>query len=246
METYDIQLDNGWTSMQNCNTRQIYELLMSNTNCKVNQHFKQKWAEILKIDLDWQKIWKTFHENKAENKIKSDIFCQLHLNFFTPFMAFKNQVQASAICNLCKRSQLEQHHELVSCIVTKRLFSHFETFLTAISPEILEEKETVIGLGTDSKAQKHRKNLRNLFTFTIRSIIHRNKWTNFSGMNMEQISNQLTENIKSEFKTQMTNRYAICRENNEVDNFIKHCLLDGTIGKLAHDKIEWSALLEDM
>ena len=69
-------------------------------------------------------------------------------------MAFKKQVQASAICNLCKRSQLEQHHELVSCIVTKRLFSHFETFLTAISPEILEEKEMVIGLGTDPKAQK--------------------------------------------------------------------------------------------
>ena len=44
----------------------------------------------------------------------------------------------------------------------------------------------------------------------------------------------------------MTNRYAIYRENNEVDNFIKHYLLDGTIGKLAHDKIEWSALLEDM
>ena len=42
METYDIQLDNGWTSMQDCNTRQIYELLMSNTNCKVHQHFKQK------------------------------------------------------------------------------------------------------------------------------------------------------------------------------------------------------------
>ena len=130
---------------------------MSNTNCKVNQHFKQKLAEILKIDLDWQKIWKTFHENKAENKIKSDIFCQLHLNFFTPFMAFKNQVQASAICNLCERSQLEQHHKLISCIVTKRLLSHFETFLTAISPEILEEKEMVIGLGTDPKAQKHQK-----------------------------------------------------------------------------------------
>ena len=79
----------------------------------------------------------------------------------------------------------------------------------------------VIGLGTDPKAQKHRKNLRNLFTFTIRSIVHRNKWTNFSGMNIEEISNrivhrnkwtnfsgmnieeisnQLTEKIKSEFK----------------------------------------------
>ena len=95
----------------------------------------------------------------------------------------------------------------------------------------------VIGLGTDSKAQKHCKNLRNLFTFTIRSIVHRNKLTNFSGMNVEQISNQSTEKIKSEFKTQMTNRYAICRESNEVDNFIKHCLLDGTVGKLAHDNL---------
>ena len=160
-------------------------------------------------------------------------------------MAFKNQVQASAICNLCRRYQLEQHHELVSCIVTKRLFSHFPTFLTAISPEILEEKEMVIGLETDPKAQKHRKNLRNLFTFTIRRTFHRNKWTNFNGMNIEEISNQLTEKIKSEFKTQMTNRYGTCRENNEADNFMKHYLLDGTIGKLAHDKIEWSALFED-
>ena len=111
---------------------------------------------------------------------------------------------------------------------------------------MLDEKEKVIGLRTDSKAQKHRKNLRNLFTFTIRSIVHQNKWTNFSGMNIEQISNQLTEKIKSEFKTQMTNRYAICKENNEVYNFIKHCLLERTIGKLTHDKIDWSALLEDM
>ena len=95
------------------------------------------------------------------------MFCQLHLNFFTPFMVFKNQVQASAICNLYKRYQLEQHHKLVSCIVTNRLFKHFQTFLTAISPELLEEKEMDIGLETDPKAHKHRKNLINLFTFTI-------------------------------------------------------------------------------
>ena len=87
-------------------------------------------------------------------------------------MAFKNQVQASAICNLYKRYQPEQHHELVSCTVTKRRFSHLQTFLTALSPEILEEKEMVIRLETDPKAQKHRKNLRNLFTFTIRSTVH--------------------------------------------------------------------------
>ena len=39
----------------------------------------------------------------------------------------------------------------------------------------------VIGLETDPKTQKHHKNLRNLFTFTVRSTVQRNKWTNFSG-----------------------------------------------------------------
>ena len=68
METYDIQLDNGWTSMQNCNTRHIYELLVSNTNCKVNQHFKQKWAEILKIYLDWKKFERHFTRTKQKTK----------------------------------------------------------------------------------------------------------------------------------------------------------------------------------
>ena len=82
METHDNNsARNGWTSMQNCNTRQIYELLMSNTNCMVNQHFKRKWAEILNMDIDWQKVWKTFHENKAENKIKSEFF----VNYISTF-----------------------------------------------------------------------------------------------------------------------------------------------------------------
>ena len=133
-------------------------------------------------------------QSRKQNKIEH--FLSITSQLFTPFMAFKNQVQAGAICNLCKRYQLKQHHELVSCIVTKRVFGHFQTFLTAISPEILEEKEMLIGLETDPKAQKHRKNLRNLFTFTIRSTVHQNKWTNFSGMNIKQISNQLTERLK--------------------------------------------------
>ena len=52
-----------------------------------------------------------------------------------------------------------------------------------------------------------------------------------------QILNRLTEKHKIEFKTQLTKRYAICKENYEVDNIIKYYLLNGIIGKLAHEKI---------
>ena len=53
------------------------------------------------------------------------------------------------------------------------------------------EKEMVFGLEICEKEETYRKELRNFVTFIIRSIIHKNKWTNFSGMSAEQISNRL-------------------------------------------------------
>ena len=171
IESYDVQLDNGWTSLQNCSSKQIYELLNSKPKCALNLNFKQKWADILQIEIYWTRVWKTIHENKSGNKIKSDIYCQLHLNFFTPFMAFKSQVKGSAICNLCKRNHKEEYHEILSCTVTKDLFDRFQILLTAIYPENANEKEMVLGLKIDTKENKYQKALRNFLTFTIRSII---------------------------------------------------------------------------
>ena len=171
-ESYDVQLDNGWTSLQNGSSKQIYELLNSKPKCALNLNFKQNWADILQIEVYWSRIWKTIYENKSWNKVKSDIYCQLHLNFFTPFMAFKSQVKGNAICNLCKRNQTEQYHEILSCTVTKNLFDRFQILLTAIYQENVDEKEMVLGLKIDTKEDKYQTALGNFLTFTIRSVIH--------------------------------------------------------------------------
>ena len=73
IESYDVKLHNGWTSMQSCSSKQIYESLNSSPRFTNNQHFKQKWANILKTETDCSKVWKTVHGNKTGNKIKSDI-----------------------------------------------------------------------------------------------------------------------------------------------------------------------------
>ena len=161
-------------------------------------------------------------------------------------MAFKNQLQTSAICNLCRKHQAEQHHKILSCNVTKNLFDRFQILLMSIFPENIYEKEMVFGLEICEKEEKYRKELRNFITFIIRSIIHKNKWTNLSGMSGEQISNRLIKLIKVELKTQIKNRYDICFEKSGLDYFRKHYLLDGIIGMIVYDKIEWSALLENI
>ena len=87
-------------------------------------------------------------------------------------MAFKSQVKGNAICNLCKRNQTKQYHEILSCTVTKNLLDRFQILLTAIYQENVDEKEMVLGLKIDTKEDKYQTALVNFLTFTIRSVIH--------------------------------------------------------------------------
>ena len=84
-------------------------------------------------------------------------------------MAFKNQLQTSAICNLCRKHQAEQHqaeqhHKILSCNVTKNLFDRFQILLMSTFPENIYEKEMVFGLEICEKEEKYRKELRNFIT----------------------------------------------------------------------------------
>ena len=107
-------------------------------------------------------------------------------------MAFKNQLQTSAICNLRRKHKPNSTTKSYLAMSRKSLFDRFQILLMSILPETIHEKEMVFGLDICEKEKKyHQKELRNFVTFIIRSIIHENKWTNFSGMSAEQIANRL-------------------------------------------------------
>ena len=116
-------------------------------------------------------------------------------------------------------------------VLLQKLFDRFQILLTTIFPENVDEKEMVLGLKIDTKEDKYQKALRNFLTFTISSIIHSNKWTNFSNMNMEQISDGLAKMTVHESKSQVKNRYDLCVENDDLTDFKKQYLLNGTVGK---------------
>ena len=131
------------------------------------------------------------------------------------------------------------------CVVllTKNLCDRFQILSRAIFPENIDWKEMALGLKIDKKQDKYQKALPIFLTSIIRRIIHSNKWTNSGNMNTEQISDRLAKMIVHESKLQVKNRYDLCIENDELAHFKKQCLLNGIIGKLRNDKVEWSALI---
>ena len=83
---------------------------------------------------------------------------EVPFNFFTPFMASKNQLQTCAICNLCRKHHAEQHHEILSCNVTKNLFDRFQIFSMSIFPENIYEKIWCLDLKYVRKKKSTEKN----------------------------------------------------------------------------------------
>ena len=59
---------------------------------------------------------------------------------------------------------------------------------------------------------------------------------------MAQISNGLIKLTELNL-TQIKNRFDVCVENSKLYYVRKHFLLDGIIGTIAYDQIEWFALL---
>ena len=83
-------------------------------NQTVDQRYKSKWKEYLNLNYNWEEVWNTIHQSLCHNEIKSGIFKQVHLRFFSPYIQEKTDSNAGP-CNLSKKVQESQKHHVVEC-----------------------------------------------------------------------------------------------------------------------------------
>ena len=136
-------------------------------NQTVDLRYKSKWEEYLNLtdynweevwntihhslchikitDYNWEKVWNTIHHSLCHNAIKSDIFKQVHLKFFSPYIQGKTDSNAG-YCNLCKKVQESQKHHVAECEATKEIFSHFGNLIYALKPITMTKQEMVFGM----------------------------------------------------------------------------------------------------
>ena len=115
-------------------------------NQTVDQRYKSKWEEYLNLTgCNWEEVWNTIHHSLCHNEIKSDIFKQVHLKFFGPYIQGKTDFNAGS-CNLCKKVQESQKHDVVECKTTKEIFSHFGNLIHALKLITMTNHEMVFGM----------------------------------------------------------------------------------------------------
>ena len=93
---------------------------------KFNDIYKQKWESILNnTSLNWSDVWTNIHQTKISLDIKSAIYSQIHLGYFSQYVLVKRGTIQSATCKLCHETLSEHYHEILHCRLLFKVLDHF-------------------------------------------------------------------------------------------------------------------------
>ena len=77
---------------------------------KFNDIYKQKWQSMLNnTSLNWSDVWTNIHQTKISSDIRSAIYSQIHLGYFSKYLLVKRGTIQSATYKLCHET-LSEHY----------------------------------------------------------------------------------------------------------------------------------------
>ena len=133
-----------------------------------DHHSQEKWVLKLDTSIMWEEVWDTVHNILSTNKVKSLIWQQIHLNFYTQY-SYNKWHKKQDLCPLCQKNPENIYHIMLYCEYTNKLWGAIEPILRELHPPVVTEEEKVFGI-----IRKPRTTgilLRNWVTFLLRYCI---------------------------------------------------------------------------
>ena len=108
-----------------------------------------KWVDKYKryfylTECDWGKIWQAVHDTTHSYKIQSCIWEILHLNYYCSFRAHRYYNEDNR-CKLCMEVEDDIFHIILSCPVSKEIFSKFNATFKEIDGKDITNREIAFG-----------------------------------------------------------------------------------------------------
>ena len=149
--------------------------------------YQIKWSELEGIRaLNWDNVWEACHQQFFSEEVKSTVWEQIHLNFFTTYNYNKwhNSIHP---CPLCRQIPEDIFHILIDCKFTRRMWNKIRFCLTKIIQVSITKEEMGIGLLPRTKNEIKSTTLRNWITFSLRHHIMKEErkayyLTNYTGI----------------------------------------------------------------
>ena len=206
---------------------------------KFNDIYKQEWESILDItSLNWSDVRTNIHQTKISLDIKSAIYSQIHLGYFSEYLSVKRGTIQSATCKLCHETLSEHYHEILHCRVLFKVLDHFMSLVLGFHSGNLSDEELVFGTPASTTSDW----LRNPITFTVRFVVHRSRGTDFR--NPEIAETKITKMAKQKIRQKIYNQYYSALEKGCIDKLCENYLLGDILGTMRNNVLKVSGVLE--
>ena len=176
-----------------------------------------KWGEYFSTEfLVFKEIWLALQNNIVNEKTRSCIWEQIHLNFFTTYW-FNKISKEENICPLCKIVPKSMKHIILECDLVKKLWKEIEEKLMLIVPEVVTPLEMAFGLTKD--ITKPEIKIRNWITFKLRETISKQERTTYDKPHVNN-EKQIRSKFNKEIVKEMTYRFLLHKKEDTLDKFV--------------------------
>ena len=149
----------------------------------------EKWEQKLSIEIEWEHVWASLNNPITSDKVKSTIWEQIHLNYYSTY-SYNKWHKNQDPCPFCSVVPDSRFHLLFDCQLVRNLWRDLEPHLKKLSSTPVTTYEMAFGLKGDTPCVI----LRNWLTYLLRHCIMEQESIAF--YNQSKMANELEIKLK--------------------------------------------------
>ena len=173
--------------------KMIYEETLQISNSR-DHHSQGKILSKLDTVIEWDHLWNSVHNFLSSNEIKTAIWQQLHLNFYTQF-SYNKWHKKMDPCSICLNIPQSIFHIMLDCNLVNDIWQYIQPLLVKLYPLPITDSEKVLGIVKNKPSSGIL--LRNWVTFLLRKVILEQEKVYFHKKTAPTIYNILSKFEKS-------------------------------------------------
>ena len=221
--------------------KEIY--LTFRSQVESSRHYERRWEEILRTSLEgeWEGIWDSLHNSRTSLQVRSSVWRQIGLNFWTSYMDHAYIARGDGCCRMCGIFARERWHIIVECQVVRNLWNRLSATLGQIKEGDISQRE--MGLGLQGTGDRIR--LRNRLGYTLRAAVLRMRARDFG--NARTAEGVIWSVFRVRLKRELVEDYWVAKLVGDLGSFRDGVLLGDILGQLGPEEdVEWGGLLGDV
>ena len=187
---------------------------------------------------EWRKVWRRVHESHCSLKVRSHVWRQINLNFWTPYMDYAYVARGDGNCPMCGQWARRRWHVVVECRVVGELWRRLGVEVAVLGGgEAVGTREMALGREGRDRGTA----LRNRLGYALRSAVMSMRGVRVGGFG--ETVDRIWSLFLHRLRRELVEEWYVARMEGSVALFESRVLVGGLLGRMVGGAVEWCGMM---